>query len=607
MEIDQNTDSTSSTYAVAIKPEEDVRSRSASMEAHRKISSSNRIRYTHEEDNSSIDAGIHPSVHQLHDMVNEVKDVMRGLAQMQAAINHFHTNNLMQQHTSQQEQNSQFSSSSSNTDGKEQGNEGSVSAKGAAAAAAAVAAEGAKGTGTENTEAPPKKRIKTAFEKNLAMLNLRAKLKTRGKNARRRLHTINSRHLQMAAHHHHQKTDTIDLAIMQNRSVDDGSTPERRRNKSLKPQKCVLDRVGANEKPTLSTAGNDGTMTSATSDVSTKSDDLDQLKSKTQRKLTRRLSVGTLSVVGAHQKREKKMKRQSTISSSRSSIYDMQQPTRKSFCESTIIHPFNPLHTAWDCVVCLILMLVLWYMPLTLAFDEIAENTTGLSIFIDIIFGIDMIKQFRTGYITVDDEIVIMDPVLIAKKYLKTWFLADFVSCMPIDVIVISIMSASSPISVDDDVGVQTALRGTKSLKMLRLIRIAKLVRLMRVSRAFRYIRFFKSILEDKLKIEIPSSSIKLLRLLTLVIRKMQPCVCFLLEHFVMCCGCFDVESINIIFLNFSPTPVIFLSHFFSHFFFQFFPQLFVIGEHASIILYANCTIFHQKVGWLWEVYRIYH
>ena len=63
MEIDQNTDSTSSTYAVAIKPEEDVRSRSASMEAHRKISSSNRIRYTHEEDNSSIDAGIHPSVH----------------------------------------------------------------------------------------------------------------------------------------------------------------------------------------------------------------------------------------------------------------------------------------------------------------------------------------------------------------------------------------------------------------------------------------------------------------------------------------------------------------------------------------------------------------
>ncbi len=66
----------------------------------------------------------------------------------------------------------------------------------------------------------------------------------------------------------------------------------------------------------------------------------------------------------------------------------------------------------------------------------------------------------------------------------------------------------------------------TKSLKLLRLLRLAKLFRLLRVNRIFRYVRFAKSYLEDRFKIHIPFTGIKIMRLLAIV---------FLISHVMGC------------------------------------------------------------------------
>ena len=226
--------------------------------------------------------------------------------------------------------------------------------------------------------------------------------------------------------------------------------------------------------------------------------------------MKRRLSVGTLQAVGDIQKQARTSRKTAIELAEELSQKHIE---RWNLCANTVIHPFNPLHTAWDCFVCFILLVVLWMLPLTLAFQEVYNATLVTNITIDIIFGIDLVKQFRTGFLTKDD-VVIMDSKIIALTYLKGWFLVDLISILPIDAI-ITIVAVNSGITGS---GQTLVSRSTRSLKMLRLLRIAKLLRLMRVSRAFRYIRFFKSILEDKLHVEIPSSIIKLLRLFTAVI-----------------------------------------------------------------------------------------
>ena len=470
--MDQN----AATYTVAIKSKESPRTK----EHKKQLKKTGSIKYDHKKDETHSDDPT-PSIHQLHDMVNEVKQVMKGLSQMQAAMNHFHSRQLQIEINSNVSTNS--SSTTSNTDTTSTTTKTTTTTTKTDEENKKVSSQDEEHKQVSSQESTPRK--KTAFEKNLVMLNLRATLKKRGKSARKRLHSMGSRHLQMASQHHKIKSDNIDMAIMQNKQLTTTSSSNSEHSSKY-------------QKNTEESKHNDNVKT-------------------VKKKLTRRLSVGTLSVASKVKKKRNSMKSLDNSTDS-SMFFGGEDPKKPSFCERTIIHPFNAWHTAWDCAVCVVLMVVLWYMPLTLAFDEISENSVGLSLLIDIVFGIDMIKQFRTGYITVEDEIVVMDPWTVAMKYLKSWFLADFVSCMPIDVIVISIMSMNAGVSangsVENDVGVQTALRGTKSLKMLRLIRIAKLVRLMRVSRAFRYIRFAKSIVEDKLKIEIPNSSIKLFRLL---------------------------------------------------------------------------------------------
>ena len=435
-----------------------------------------------------------PTVVQLHDLMAEVRNMMSGMAQMQRAM--WNASGGSSNSSSTASTVEHPSTNITNNHEKKQeddpptimkfGFESTLDQSQISSSSSAVAEDG-----------NPVKKKKTAFEKNIVMLNLRAKLKRTAKQAKARVSQGNqrkkARNLEMASANLRVKTDIIDLAIMQ-------GTNGTKAYKSVGHQEPAFEKRvnGVNEE-------------GETADIKGLS------SPPLQRQRSRRLSVGTLN----NAVNLAKMNEHLSPNKRRISIYDAAPPP--SWCERTVIHPLNPWHTAWDCLVCVVLMLVLWYMPLTLAFDEVADATTGLSLMIDIIFGIDMIKQFRTGYITVEDEFIIMDPRLIATNYLRGWFTFDFVSCLPIDSIVISIMRASvsstgGGSTSTNDVGVQTALRGTKSLKMLRLVRIAKLVRLMRVSRAFRYIRFAKAIVEDKLKIEIRSSTIKLFRLLTLVI-----------------------------------------------------------------------------------------
>ena len=56
---------------------------------------------------------------------------------------------------------------------------------------------------------------------------------------------------------------------------------------------------------------------------------------------------------------------------------------------------------------------------------------------VDIYFWIDIVINFRTAYRVSDDpnSELIIDPRLIAKRYMKSWFPIDLISCLPISYI----------------------------------------------------------------------------------------------------------------------------------------------------------------------------
>ncbi|KAJ8274080.1 hypothetical protein COCON_G00087050 [Conger conger] len=66
------------------------------------------------------------------------------------------------------------------------------------------------------------------------------------------------------------------------------------------------------------------------------------------------------------------------------------------------------------------------------------ETTTPWIIFnvvSDTFFLMDLVLNFRTGIVIEDNTEIMLDPKKIKTKYLKTWFIVDFVSSIPVDYI----------------------------------------------------------------------------------------------------------------------------------------------------------------------------
>ena len=73
-------------------------------------------------------------------------------------------------------------------------------------------------------------------------------------------------------------------------------------------------------------------------------------------------------------------------------------------------------------------------MPLALGWDEFNDAFYPLTLTIDSFFLIDVGKNFCTGIIDYNDA-VIMDAKIVRRNYLTGFFVTDFCSCVPTDLI----------------------------------------------------------------------------------------------------------------------------------------------------------------------------
>ena len=65
---------------------------------------------------------------------------------------------------------------------------------------------------------------------------------------------------------------------------------------------------------------------------------------------------------------------------------------------------------------------------------EISNTSTILAIAVDIMFIIDILINFRTTYVSENDEVVSL-PSKIAVHYFRGWFIIDLVAAIPFDLL----------------------------------------------------------------------------------------------------------------------------------------------------------------------------
>ncbi|XP_008290475.1 potassium/sodium hyperpolarization-activated cyclic nucleotide-gated channel 3 [Stegastes partitus] len=172
-----------------------------------------------------------------------------------------------------------------------------------------------------------------------------------------------------------------------------------------------------------------------------------------------------------------------------------------------IIHPYSDFRFYWDLLMLLLMMGNLIILPVGITFFR-DENTPSWIIFnvvSDTLFMVDLVLNFRTGIMKEDSTEILLDPRAIRQKYLKTWFLVDFVSSIPVDYIFLMVDSLDSEV-----------YRTARALRIVRFTKILSLLRLLRLSRLIRYIHQWEEIFH--MTYDLASAMVRIVNLIGMML-----------------------------------------------------------------------------------------
>lgn len=156
------------------------------------------------------------------------------------------------------------------------------------------------------------------------------------------------------------------------------------------------------------------------------------------------------------------------------------------FLSSCQLTPVSLGRFYWDLTMLLLMVGNLIIIPVGITFFK-DENTTPWIVFnvvSDTFFLIDLVLNFRTGIVVEDNTEIILDPQRIKMKYLKSWFVVDFISSIPVDYIFLIVETR-----IDSEV-----YKTARALRIVRFTKILSLLRLLRLSRLIRYIHQWEEV-----------------------------------------------------------------------------------------------------------------
>uniref|UniRef100_A0A3P9KRQ4 Hyperpolarization activated cyclic nucleotide-gated potassium channel 4l n=1 Tax=Oryzias latipes TaxID=8090 RepID=A0A3P9KRQ4_ORYLA len=173
-----------------------------------------------------------------------------------------------------------------------------------------------------------------------------------------------------------------------------------------------------------------------------------------------------------------------------------------------IIHPYSDFRFYWDLTMLLLMVGNLVIIPVGITFfkDEHTPPWIVFNVVSDTFFLMDLVLNFRTGIVKEDNTEIILDPQKIKIKYLKSWFMVDFISSIPVDYIFLIVETR-----IDSDF-----YKTARALRIVRFTKILSLLRLLRLSRLIRYIHQWEEVFH--MTYDLASAMVRIMNLIAMML-----------------------------------------------------------------------------------------
>uniref|UniRef100_A0A452V028 Hyperpolarization activated cyclic nucleotide gated potassium channel 3 n=1 Tax=Ursus maritimus TaxID=29073 RepID=A0A452V028_URSMA len=142
-----------------------------------------------------------------------------------------------------------------------------------------------------------------------------------------------------------------------------------------------------------------------------------------------------------------------------------------------IIHPYSDFRFYWDLIMLLLMVGNLIVLPVGITFfkEENSPPWIVFNVLSDTFFLLDLVLNFRTGIVVEEGAEILLAPRAIRSRYLRTWFLVDLISSIPVDYIFLVVELEPR---LDAEV-----YKTARALRIVRFTKILSLLRLLRLSR----------------------------------------------------------------------------------------------------------------------------
>nr|XP_014344895.1 PREDICTED: potassium/sodium hyperpolarization-activated cyclic nucleotide-gated channel 2-like isoform X2 [Latimeria chalumnae] len=191
-----------------------------------------------------------------------------------------------------------------------------------------------------------------------------------------------------------------------------------------------------------------------------------------------------------------------------------------------IIHPFSTFRNYYISFMLIVTFLNLVIIPIGISFlktQEILEHGWVIfNLISDTLYLIDIAFNFRTGIVTDDSEVVIMDPKQIRNLYLKSWFVPDLIAAIPADYFAVIYRKFGHD-------GEEVGYAASRLFRIILLARVLSLLRLLRFSRLMRLVNEWEQVLDLDVEITQLFSQIFSLFLTILLLCHWNGCIQFLI------------------------------------------------------------------------------
>ncbi|KDO33654.1 hypothetical protein SPRG_19269 [Saprolegnia parasitica CBS 223.65] len=148
-----------------------------------------------------------------------------------------------------------------------------------------------------------------------------------------------------------------------------------------------------------------------------------------------------------------------------------------------VLDPKSARSIQWDVFMACLIAYSGITVPLYVSFPsfQVTSHWAAVDNGIDVCFGIDIVRNFLMGFYD-EQDLLVVDVKQIAKSYLRTWFLLDFVSTFPLEAAV----KLFNP----------SVVANSHSLASVQLLRVLRVTRILKLARLAKLRVFFKRVEE---------------------------------------------------------------------------------------------------------------